>query len=65
MDDRINVNINIQKHSVADYGTLNDYRTGEPIRPATAAEHASSLAAGETGVFELDGRSVFVAGGPE
>jgi hypothetical protein len=48
-----------------DYGTLTDYRTGEPIRPATAAEHAQSLAAGEAGVFELDGRSVFVAGGSE
>jgi hypothetical protein len=48
-----------------DYGTLTDYRTGEQVRPATAAEHARSLAAGETGAFELDGRSVFVAGGPE
>jgi hypothetical protein len=48
-----------------DYGILTDYRTGEQIRPATAAEHARSLAAGETGAFELDGRSVFVAGGPE
>jgi hypothetical protein len=50
---------------VTDYGTLTDYVTGEQIRPATAAEHARSLAAGETGAFELDGRSVFVAGGPE
>jgi hypothetical protein len=48
-----------------DYGTLTDYVTGEQIRPATAAEHARSLAAGETGAFELDGRAVFVAGGPE
>jgi hypothetical protein len=48
-----------------DYGTLTDCVTGEQIRPATAAEHARSLAAGETGAFELDGRGVFVAGGPE
>jgi hypothetical protein len=48
-----------------DYGILTDYRTGEQIRPATAAEHSSSLAAGETGAFMLHGRSVFVAGGPE
>lgn len=42
-----------------------DYRSGQAIRPATAAEHAQSLAAGETGAFELDGRAVFVEGGPE
>jgi hypothetical protein len=48
-----------------DHGTLTDYATGESIRPATAGEHAQSLAAGETGAFELDGRAVFVAGGPE
>lgn len=49
-----------------DYGTLTDYVTGEPIRPATADEHARSLAAGETGAFgDEDGRAVFVAGGPE
>jgi hypothetical protein len=48
-----------------EYGTLTDYITGEQIRPATADEHARSLAAGEVGAFELDGQSVFVAGGPE
>lgn len=49
----------------AEYGILTDYATGEEIRPATADEHARSLAAGETGAFDLDGRVVFVAGGPE
>lgn len=48
-----------------EYGALTDYTTGEPIRPATADEHARSLSSGETGAFELDGRAVFVAGGPE
>jgi hypothetical protein len=49
-----------------DHGTLTDYTTGEAIRPATAAEHAQSLAAGETGAYrDDDGRAVFVAGGPE
>lgn len=47
------------------YGILTDYTTGEDIRAATADEHARSLAAGETGAFDLDGRAVFVAGGPE
>jgi hypothetical protein len=51
---------------VTDYGTLTDYVTGEPIRPATADEHALSIATpSETGAFWLHGRSVFVAGGPE
>jgi hypothetical protein len=48
-----------------EYGILTDYITGEPIRPATADEHARSLAASEVGAFDLDGRTVFVAGGPE
>jgi hypothetical protein len=49
-----------------DYGTVTDYATGEAIRPATATEHAQSLAAGEVGAYrDLDGRAVFVAGGPE
>jgi hypothetical protein len=48
-----------------EYGTLRDYTTGDPIRPATADEHARSLTAGEVGAFDLDGRIVFVAGGPE
>jgi hypothetical protein len=48
-----------------EYGTLTDYTTGEQIRPATADEHARSLAGGDAGAFDLDGRAVFVAGGPE
>lgn len=52
-------------HADAEYGILTDYTTGEEIRPATTDEHARSLAAGETGAFDLDGRVVFVAGGPE
>lgn len=49
-----------------DYGTVTDYATGEPIRPATRAEHARSLAAGETGAFrDDDDRVVYVDGGPE
>jgi hypothetical protein len=49
-----------------DHGTLTDYTTGEAIRPATAAEHAQSLAAGETGAYADDELgTVFVAGGPE
>jgi hypothetical protein len=50
----------------ADYGTLTDYTTGVAIRPATAAEHAQSLAAGETGAYaDPELGTVFVAGGPE
>lgn len=52
-------------HVDAKYGTLTDYTTGEPIRPATAAEHAQSVSSGDTGAFDLDGQIVFVAGGPE
>jgi hypothetical protein len=48
-----------------DYGILTDYVTGQEIRNATAEEHERSLAAGDTGAFELDGRAVFVAGGTE
>lgn len=44
----------------SDYGTLHDYQTGEAIRPATADELVQSLAAGESGAFDLDGRSVYV-----
>ena len=50
-----------------DYGTLCDYRTGEQIRPATAAELTASLDAarhdGGSGVIEVDGRSCYVDGG--
>jgi hypothetical protein len=48
-----------------EYGILTDYTTGEQLRPATADEHARSLAASEVGAFDLDGRTVFVEGGPE
>lgn len=49
-----------------DYGILTAYDTGREIRPATAAEHARSLAAGDTGAFHDDELgTVFVAGGPE
>jgi 1,4-dihydroxy-2-naphthoyl-CoA synthase len=50
-----------------DHGTLTDYITGDAIRPATADELAQSLAAaqkdGGAGAIDLDGRTVFVAGG--
>lgn len=50
-----------------DYGILTDYTTGKAICPATREEWLKSKAAGATGVFELtgDGRTVFVAGGPQ
>jgi hypothetical protein len=55
------------------YGTLTDYQTGESLRPATAAEWRrtadavnDNLSPGSyTGGFDLDGRTVYVAGGPE
>lgn len=53
----------------ADHGTLTDYTTGEDIRPATADELAQSIESeqsgkhGCTGAFDLDGRTVYVAGG--
>ena len=53
------------ENTAAEFGILTDYRTGEPFRPATAEEHARSLAAGETGAIEVEGRVVFVDGGPE
>jgi len=47
-----------------DYGTLIDYRTGESLRPATAAEQAASIEAarhdGGRGVIDVDGRPVYV-----
>lgn len=47
--------------------TLTDYLTGTQIRPATREEwarskHAAAHEPGGTGAFDLDGRSVFVAG---
>ena len=57
---------------MSDYGTLTDYATGEPIRPATAQEWrrtADKLASGDsdayTGAWDDDGRSVYVDGGPD
>lgn len=51
------------------FGTVTDYKTGDPVRPATAAEWrrtADAVASGQyTGAFALDGRAVFVDGGPE
>jgi hypothetical protein len=46
--------------------TLNDYKTGEVIRPATPEEARASAEAAErdggAGVIEVDGRSCFVEG---
>jgi hypothetical protein len=55
------------------YGTVTDYKTGEPVRPATAAEWrrtadvvTSGISAGYAGAWEdADGRPVYVDGGPE
>ena len=49
------------------FGDLHNYATGEYIRPATKAELTKSLDAAfassdETGVFMLDGVSVYVEG---
>jgi hypothetical protein len=45
-------------------GTLHDYKTGEAIRPATAAELAASIEAAKTdggaGVITVDGKSCYV-----
>ncbi len=56
---------------MSDFGTLTDYETGEQIRPATAAEWRKTAdlvndgtSAGATGAFDLDGRAVWVEGGP-
>lgn len=53
------------------FGTLCDYKTGNSIRPASESEWRASREAersnigGGTGVIEIDGRSVYVEGGPE
>jgi hypothetical protein len=39
---------------MSEYGTLIDYTTGEPIGPATEAQHRASRAAGDTGAFTID-----------
>jgi len=45
--------------------SLNDYKTGEFIRPATHAELVCSIAAGESdggrGVISVDGRLCYVS----
>lgn len=45
--------------------TLHDYKTGEAIRPATAAELAASIEAAKTdggaGVITVDGRSCYAS----
>jgi len=43
-----------------EHGTLTDYATGEPIRPATRDERRESDEAGPEGVIVVDGRSVYV-----
>jgi hypothetical protein len=45
-------------HDVA--GDLMDYYSNRFIRPASAAERQTSVSAGPEGVFDLDGKSVFV-----
>ena len=52
----------------ANYGTLTDYRTGEPIRPATREERErtrAKLASGDSDAYtgawlDDDGRTVYV-----
>ena len=59
--------------AMSEYGTLTDYTTGDPIRPATRDEwlmSVRSVAEGhDQGVWRdgdlNDGHTVFVAGGPE
>ena len=51
------------------FGTVTDYRTGTPVRPATAAEWRRSAGASHAspwnGVFDLEGQAVWVDGGPD
>lgn len=54
------------------FGILTDYATGELIRPATGGEWRKTAdayhgggAGGYTGAFDLDGRAVYVDGGPD
>jgi hypothetical protein len=48
------------------HGSLYDYKTGERLGPATAAQLAESITAakqdGGAGVISVDGRSCFVIG---
>ena len=50
--------------TLPDYGSLNDYRTGEALRPATEEERDESVEAAKTdggrGVISVDGRSCYV-----
>lgn len=58
---------------ISDYGTVTDYLTGEPVRPATGQEWrrtADKMASDDgdnyTGAWRgSDGRAVYVDGGPE
>jgi len=51
---------------VEDYGTLTDYETAKPIRPATLAELRASLEAelhdGGTGAINVEGHTCYVDG---
>jgi hypothetical protein len=53
------------------YGTLCDYRTGDSMRSATEAEWRASRETersnigGGSGVITVDGKGVYVEGGPE
>jgi hypothetical protein len=48
-----------------EYGTVVDQHSNTNIRAASRDEWLTSVRAGESGTFDLDGRTVFVAGGPE
>ena len=57
---------------MSDYGTVTDYQTGAPLRPATLKEwrrSADKLNGREsdsyTRAWNLDGTAVYVDGGPE
>jgi len=48
------------KTDTTDYGTLTDYASGEPIRPATREERKDSDEALPEGVIVVDGRRCYV-----
>lgn len=41
---------------------LRDYQSGKELRPCTREEQRASRAAGDTGVIDVDGRSVYAEG---
>src|SRR5262245_3116543 len=47
------IQINVEQDTPG-FGTLVDYRTGEPIGPATQAQRDASRAAGDVGAFTID-----------